>query len=73
MGETIAIALVIGAAIQMTPNIYASGEAMPSIIVRQWGESSGVHTVGPRRPGVVLFAITVVVNYVARFVVRRRN
>jgi phosphate transport system permease protein len=71
MGETIAIALVIGAAIQITPNIYASGEAMPSIIVRQWGESSGVHTSALVGLGVVLFAITVVVNYVARFVVRR--
>jgi phosphate transport system permease protein len=71
MGETIAIALVIGAAIQITPNIYASGEAMPSIIVRQWGESSGVHTSALVGLGVVLFAITVVVNYTARFVVRR--
>jgi phosphate transport system permease protein len=71
MGETIAIALVIGAAVQVTPNIYASGEAMPSIIVRQWGESSGVHTSALVGLGVVLFGITVIVNYVARFVVRR--
>jgi phosphate transport system permease protein len=71
MGETIAIALVIGAAVQITPNVFASGEAMPSIIVRQWGESSGVHTAALVGLGVVLFAITVVVNYVARFVVRR--
>jgi phosphate transport system permease protein len=71
MGETIAIALVIGAAIQVTPNIFASGEAMPSIIVRQWGESSGTHTSALVGLGVVLFAITVLVNYLARFVVRR--
>jgi phosphate transport system permease protein len=71
MGETIAIALVIGAAIQITPNIYASGEAMPSIIVRQWGESSGTHTSALVGLGVVLFAITVAVNYLARYVVRR--
>jgi phosphate transport system permease protein len=71
LGETIAIALVIGAAVQITPNVFASGEAMPSIIVRQWGESSGAHTAALVGLGVVLFAITVVVNYVARFVVRR--
>jgi phosphate transport system permease protein len=71
MGETSAIALVIGAAIQITPNIYASGEAMPSIIVRQWGESSGNHTSALVGLGVVLFAITVAVNYLARYVVRR--
>jgi phosphate transport system permease protein len=71
MGETIAIALVIGAAVQITPNLFASGDAMPSIIVRQWGESSGVHTAALVGLGVVLFGITVLVNYLARFVVRR--
>jgi phosphate transport system permease protein len=71
MGETIAVALVIGAAIQITPNTFASGEAMPAIIVRQWGESGGTHRAALIGLGVILFAITVVVNLVARVVVRR--
>jgi phosphate transport system permease protein len=71
MGETIAIALVIGAAIQVTPNVFASGEALPSVIVRQWGESSGTHTAALIGLGVVLFAMTVLVNYAARIVVHR--
>jgi phosphate transport system permease protein len=71
MGETIAVALVIGAAVRMTPNVFATGEALPAIIVRQFGESGGVHTAALIGLGVVLFVITVIINYVARFVVRR--
>lgn len=71
MGETIAIALTIGAAIQITPNVFASGEALPAVIVRQWGESGGTHRAALIGLGVVLFAITVVVNLLARFIVRR--
>src|SRR4029077_2775741 len=34
MGETIAIALVIGASPQIVPNLFAAGEAMPAVIAR---------------------------------------
>jgi phosphate transport system permease protein len=71
MGETIAIALVIGASVRITPNLFASGEAMPSIIARQWGEAGGLHQAALIGLGVVLFILTVLINYVARFVVRR--
>jgi phosphate transport system permease protein len=71
MGETIAVALTIGAANQIVPNLFASGEALPAIIVRNWGESSGVFQAALIGCGVVLFALTIIINYVARIVVRR--
>jgi phosphate transport system permease protein len=71
MGETIAVALVIGAAVQITPNLFAGGDALPSIIVRNWGESSGVYQSALVGCAVVLFVITVIVNYAARIVVAR--
>lgn len=71
MGETIAVALVIGAGTQITPNVFASGDAMPAVIVRQFSESGGVHTAALVGLGVVLFGITVIVNFTARVVVRR--
>jgi phosphate transport system permease protein len=71
MGETIAVALTIGASIQITSNVFQSGEALPSIIVRQWGESAGEHRAALIGLGVVLFALTVLINLVARVVVRR--
>lgn len=72
MGETIAVALVIGAATQVTPNLFASGNALASVIALNFGDPG----VPPGRSalialGVLLFAITIVVNYLARLVVRR--
>jgi phosphate transport system permease protein len=71
LGETIAIALTIGAAARITGNVFATGEAMPAIIVRQFGESSGTFTSALIGIGVVLFIMTVLVNLAARFVVSR--
>jgi phosphate transport system permease protein len=71
MGETIAITLTIGAATQIVPNIFASGNAMPSVIVQNWGESTGIFSSALIGLGVVLFAITVLVNFAARIIVRR--
>lgn len=72
MGETIAVSLTIGAATQIVPNIFASGNALPAVIVQNWGDPG----VPPGRSaliacGVVLFAITIIINYAARIVVRR--
>jgi len=72
MGETIAVALVIGAATQVTPNLFASGNALASVIALNFGDPG----VPPGRSalialGVLLFAITIIVNYGARLVVRR--
>jgi phosphate transport system permease protein len=72
MGETIAVSLTIGAATQIVPNLFASGNALPAVIVQNWGDPG----VPPGRSalvglGVVLFAMTIIVNYAARTVVRR--
>jgi phosphate transport system permease protein len=71
MGETIAVALVIGGATAITPNVFAGGNSMAAVIVQQFGESSGTFTAALIGLGVVLFAMTVVVNLAARAVVSR--
>jgi phosphate transport system permease protein len=71
MGETIAVALVIGGATAITPNVFAGGNTMAAIIVQQFGESTGTFTAALIGLGVVLFAMTVVVNLAARVVVNR--
>jgi phosphate transport system permease protein len=71
MGETIAVALVIGGSVQITANVFQSGHALPAIIVDNWGESTGEFTAVLIGMGVVLFMITVLVNLLARVVVRR--
>lgn len=71
MGETIAIALVIGANPQITSNLFAPGEAMPSVIVRQLPEASGDFQAALIGLGVVLVGLTLLVNVAARLLVRR--
>jgi len=71
MGETIAVALVIGASPQIVANLFAQGEAMPSIIARNLNESAGLQTAALIGLGVVLFALTILVNIAAKRLVRR--
>lgn len=71
MGETIAVALVIGGSFHISANMFDTGNTMAAVIAQQWGESTGLHTDALVGIGVVLFAITVIINFVARWVVRR--
>ncbi|MDP8992126.1 MAG: phosphate ABC transporter permease subunit PstC [Actinomycetota bacterium] len=71
MGETIAAALVIGSSPQITARIFGSGDAMAAVIANQFGEAGGIHRSALIGLGVVLFAMTIVVNMVARFVFGR--
>jgi phosphate transport system permease protein len=72
MGETIAAALVIGSALgQITVSPFASGNSMPAVIANEWGEADELHKSGLIALAVTLFAITIVVNLVAAWIVRR--
>jgi phosphate transport system permease protein len=71
MGETIAIALVIGASQRVTANILGPGDTLASVIANQFGEASGEHRAALIGCGVVLFALTIVISMAARAVVTR--
>jgi phosphate transport system permease protein len=71
MGETIAVALVIGSSPQIVANLFKSGDAMPSVIANQFGESSGTFRAALIGLGVALFVLTIVVNVGARWIVGR--
>jgi phosphate transport system permease protein len=71
MGETIAVALVVGSVPQVTANLFSTGDTMPSVIAFQFGEAAGTHRSALIALGVALFALTIVVNTTARTIVRR--
>lgn len=71
MGETIAVALVVGATPQVTANLFSTGDTMPSVIAFQFGEAAGTHRAALIALGVGLFTLTIVVNVSARSIVRR--
>jgi phosphate transport system permease protein len=71
MGETIAVALVIGSQAQITTHLFEAGDSMAAVIVNQFGESSGIHRSALIGLGVVLFIVTILVNVSARTIVAR--
>jgi phosphate transport system permease protein len=72
MGETIAVALVIGASTTVTSHLFSPGYSMPAVIALQFGEANGgVQRAAIIGMGVLLFVLTIIVNLVARGVVER--
>ena len=72
MGETIAVALVIGDSVEVSSHLFYSGHSIAAIIALQFGEATG----GEFRSaliglGLFLFVLTILVNLVARWFVER--
>jgi phosphate transport system permease protein len=66
LGETIAVALIIGSSQRVTANILGPGDTLASFVANQFGEASGTHRAALVGCGVVLFAMTIVIGITAR-------
>lgn len=72
MGETIAVALVIGSAVgQITLDPFAPGNSMPAVIANEWGEADEPHKAALIALAVALFVITIAINLAATAIVQR--
>jgi phosphate transport system permease protein len=71
MGETIAAALVIGSSPQITARLFSAGDALPAVIANQFGEAADLWRSALIGLGVLVFALTIVVNTAARTLVTR--
>jgi len=72
MGETIAVALVIGSSLgQITLHALSPGNSMPAVIANEWGEADDLHKSALIALAVLLFVITIAVNLVANAIVQR--
>jgi len=72
MGETIAVALVVGASPTIASHLFIPGYTMPSVIALQFGEATvGVFRAALIGMGVLLFVLTIIVNLSARAIVGR--
>ena len=71
MGETIAVALVIGSSATITSHLFAPGYNMPAVIANEFGEASGEFRAALMGIGVLLFVFTIIINVIARGVVER--
>jgi phosphate transport system permease protein len=73
VGETIAVALVIGSSPRLTEQIFGPGDTMASVIVNSFGEATGTERAALIGLGVVLLGVTVVIGVLARTVLARRQ
>lgn len=73
VGETIAVALVVGSSQRLSANLLGPGDTMAGIIANQFGEAAGVQRSALIGLGVVLLLITIVVGAFARWVIRRSD
>jgi phosphate transport system permease protein len=72
MGETVAVYLVLNLAYKANFHIlFSSGGSIASMIVNKFGEASPFELKGLMAAGLVLFVITLLVNYLANLIVRR--
>jgi phosphate transport system permease protein len=71
LGETIAVALVMGSSPAITSHLFAPGYDIPAVIANQFGESSGTFRAALIGMGVLLFAFTIIINVAARVIVAR--
>ncbi len=72
LGETMAVTMVIGNAYALTPSLFSPGATIASKIASEFNEASGDLYIGSLiELALVLFAITLLVNIIARLLVWR--
>lgn len=71
MGETIAVALVVGGTTQIETSLFQPGYTIASVIANTFNEATGTQVQALVALGVVLFAVTIVVNVAGRLFVAR--
>jgi phosphate ABC transporter permease protein PstC len=73
VGETIAVTLVVGNAPQIGKHLFDQGYTLAAVIANEFGEAANdkLHTGALIAAGLVLFVLTLVVNAIARALVRR--
>ena len=73
LGETIAATLVIGNAPKVADAIFGQGYTLAAVIANEFGEAASdpAHRAALIAAGLVLFVLTLVINFVARYFVVR--
>jgi phosphate transport system permease protein len=71
LGETMAVTMVIGNSPTVRASLFAPGYSLPAVIANEFAEASGdLHTGALAAIGLLLFAVTVLLNVAARVLLR---
>jgi phosphate transport system permease protein len=71
-GETMAVTMVIGNSPEIKASLFAPSYTMASVIANEFAEATGdIHLASLAEVGLLLFAVTLVLNVIARLLVWR--
>ncbi|MFH1320885.1 MAG: phosphate ABC transporter permease subunit PstC [Bacteroidota bacterium] len=71
LGETMAVTMLIGNSNVIPSGLFATGNTMASIIANQFGEASGLKLSSLIAIGLILFAITGIINSIGKYIIRK--
>lgn len=72
LGETLAVAMVIGDSQDVLKSLFGGASTMASVIANQFGDAQeALHRSSVVTLGLTLFILSVIVNYVARLIIAR--
>ena len=71
LGETMAVTMLIGNSPAISSSLFSPGYSLPAVIANEFAEASGgLHTGALAALGLILFAVTLLLNVAARLLVR---
>ena len=73
LGETLAVAVLIGSSQRWAPRLFFGGDAMPAVIANTFADAHPEAIWALLAIGVTLFAFTMIVNVAARLIVARAS
>jgi phosphate transport system permease protein len=71
MGETMAVTMIIGNAMNFSTSLLAPGNTIASMLANQFGEADGIQVSALMYAALILMILTFAVNVLAQWVVRR--
>ena len=71
LGETMAVTMLIGNSNVIPDGLFATGNTMASIIANQFGEASGLKLSSLIAIGLLLFAITGILNSLGKYIIKK--
>ena len=72
IGETMAVTMLIGNTINITPNLLAPGSTMSSLIANEFGEAGEkLHSSALMAVGLVLLVITFTINIFGKYIIKK--
>lgn len=74
LGETMAVAMVIGNSPEISKSLFHPGSTMAAVIANEYAEAAGdLHLSSLNYIALVLFFITFLVNFLAKFIIREKQ